>query len=82
MRKIFDYINDSKNKEVYGRVKMLLQVHDELVFEVVDDKDFIKNISKQIQNLMQDVLSVEQSKGVPIVTSSNIGLNWGEMKDL
>lgn len=82
MRKIFDYINDVKNKEVYGRVKMLLQVHDELVFEVEDNKDFIKKISKKIQDTMQDILTEEQSKGVPIVTSSNIGLNWGEMKDL
>jgi DNA polymerase-1 len=82
MRKIFDYINDTKNKEVYGKVKMLLQVHDELVFEVEDDKDFIKKISKKIQGIMQDILTEEQSKGVPIITSSNIGLNWGEMKDL
>jgi DNA polymerase-1 len=80
MRKIYDYINDSKNKEVYGRVKMLLQVHDELVFEVEDNKEFIKKISKKIQDIMQDILTDEQSKGVPIVTSSNIGLNWGEME--
>lgn len=82
MRKIFDYINDSKNKEVHGRIKMLLQVHDELVFEIEDDKDFIKKISKKIQDLMQDVLSEDLSKGVPLVTSSKMGLNWGEMNDL
>ena len=79
MRKIYDYINDSKNKEVYGKVKMLLQVHDELVFEVEDDREFIKKISKKIQDIMQDILNDEQSKGVPIVTSSNTGMNWGEM---
>lgn len=82
MRRIFDYINDPKNKGIHGRVKMLLQVHDELVFEVKDDKVFIKQIAKEIQNLMQDVLSEEQSKGVPLVTSSNIGLNWDEMSAL
>ncbi len=81
MRKVYNYINDSKNKEVYGRVKMLLQVHDELVFEVENDKEFIKKISKKIQDIMQNNLTNEQSKGVPIVTSSNIGLNWGEMAE-
>ena len=79
MRKIFDFINDAKNKEFYGKVRMLLQVHDELVFEVVDDKQFIKKIAKEIQNLMQDILTKEQSKGVPLVTSANVGLNWDKM---
>ena len=82
MRRIFDYINDSKNKDLCGGVKMLLQVHDELVFEVEDDKEFIKKISKKIQDIMQDVLTEDLSKGVPLVTSSNVGLNWDNMKTM
>ncbi|MEI6553820.1 MAG: DNA polymerase, partial [bacterium] len=82
MRKIYDYINDPKNKEVYGKIKMLLQVHDELVFEVEDNKEFIKKIAKKIQGMMEDVLSDEKSKGVPLVTTANIGANWGEMETL
>lgn len=81
MRKIYDYINDPKNG-VQGRIKMLLQVHDELVFEVEDDKDFINKITGVIKEKMQGVLSFEQSNGVPLVTSSNIGENWGEMDGL
>jgi len=50
------------------------------VFEVEDNKEFIKKISKKIQDIMQDILTEEQSKGVPLVTSSNAGLNWGEME--
>ncbi|MEI6042146.1 MAG: DNA polymerase [bacterium] len=79
MRNVYDLINDSKNKEIFGKVKMLLQVHDELVFEVEDNKEFIKKVSKKIQDHMQDILSDSQSKGVPLVTSANIGMNWGEM---
>ncbi len=81
MRKIYDYINDPKNG-AQGRVKMLLQVHDELVFEVEDNKEFINQITKIIQEKMQDVLSDEQSNGVPLMTSSNIGENWSEMEGL
>ncbi|MEI6059008.1 MAG: DNA polymerase, partial [archaeon] len=75
-------IDNLIDKKFVGKVQMLLQVHDELVFEVEDDKAFIKQIAEKIQNLMQDVLSEEQSGGVPLVTSSNIGLNWDEMSAL
>ena len=80
MIRIFDYLNDKKNKDIHGKVKMLLQVHDELIFEAEEDEDLIKKVSKKIQEIMRDSLPENLSKGVPIATSSNIGLNWGEMK--
>lgn len=76
MRKIYDLIN---KKGLSDKVRLLLQVHDELIFEVEDNIDFIKKISIEIQNTMQNVLTEEQSKGVPLLTSSNVGKNWGDM---
>jgi DNA polymerase I len=63
--------------------KMLLQVHDELVFEADEDK--VDEIAKLIKNAMQDVLSkTAKEKGwdvdfaVPLVVEVGIGDNWDE----
>lgn len=55
-------------------IKMLLQVHDELIFEIKKDKlDFY---SPKIKNIMQDVLKLK----VPIIVDESIGDNWGDLK--
>ena len=63
--------------------KMLLQVHDELVFEADEDK--AAAIAELIKNAMQDVLSkTAKEKGwdvdfaVPLVVEVGIGDNWDE----
>ena len=63
--------------------KMLLQVHDELVFEADEDK--VDEIAKLIKNAMQEVLSkTAKDKGwdvdfaVPLVVEVGIGDNWDE----
>ena len=63
--------------------KMLLQVHDELVFEV--DSDKVDNIRQLITDAMQDVLTTTAvAKGwkvdfaVPLLVETDIGSNWDE----
>ena len=65
------------------QAKMLLQVHDELVFEV--DSDKVDEISKLITNAMQDVLTnTAVEKGwqvdfsVPLLVETDSGQNWDE----
>ncbi|WP_413787042.1 DNA polymerase I [Psychrobacter sp. SZ93C1] len=65
------------------QAKMLLQVHDELVFEV--DADKVDEISQLITNAMQDVLTVTAvEKGwnvdfaVPLLVETDSGQNWDE----
>jgi DNA polymerase I len=53
-------------------VKMLLQVHDELVFEIPVSE--IDAASKKIKHLMQDVAEL----AVPILVHIGIGDNWDE----
>lgn len=66
--------------ENYSReeVKMILTVHDELVFEVRDDK------LEEVAKLVRD--SMENPKGfkldVPIKVDVEYGQNWGDLKDL
>ena len=65
------------------QAKMLLQVHDELVFEV--DTDKVDNIRQLITDAMQDVLTTTAvAKGwnvdfaVPLLVETDIGSNWDE----
>lgn len=66
-----------------SQIKMLLQVHDELVFEV--DSDKAEAIGKLIKTAMQNVLTdTARQKGwhvdfaVPLVVEVGTGQNWDE----
>ncbi len=52
---------------------MLLQVHDELVFEV--KFDIIEETALKIKELMEGVVKLE----VPLVVNVKVGQNWGEI---
>ncbi|MCK4540523.1 DNA polymerase I [Candidatus Parcubacteria bacterium] len=55
-------------------VKMLMQVHDELIFEVKDDKT--REAAKKIKKIMEGVVKLD----VPIIVDVKVGDNWGEME--
>jgi len=52
--------------------KMIMQVHDELVFEV--KVDHIEKISAKIKSLMENAASLS----VPLIVDVGVGDNWGE----
>ena len=54
--------------------KMLLQIHDELIFEV--DEDEAEVLGERFKGLMEDVITLN----VPLKASMNIGNNWSELK--
>jgi len=59
-------------KEKYPKVKMILQVHDELVFEV--PKDQAEKLQKDVRQAMESVVELM----VPLVVDSKVGRNWEE----
>lgn len=64
-------------KEISGQeddIKMLLQVHDELVFEVREES--VEKWIKKIKPLMEGAYKLT----VPVVAECKVGDNWGEMK--
>ena len=66
----------SPNKK--NNLKMLLQIHDELIFES-DDKE-VKNASKFIKDTMTSVQESElHSFSIPLLVDINTGQNWGEL---
>jgi len=64
--------NDLKN----STSKILLQIHDELIFEVPNDE--VKSISKIIKDEMSSVKNSDlHSFSIPLTVDVNIGDNWG-----
>ncbi|MGB5506970.1 MAG: DNA polymerase I [Sulfurovum sp.] len=53
---------------------MLLQIHDELIFEVKEDK--VEEISKRFVHTMENILELD----VPLECSVSVGDSWGELK--
>ena len=56
--------------------KMLLQVHDELIFEINKNKidKYIKMITKEMERALEPLFYLD----VPLVVDSNYGANWNE----
>lgn len=59
---------------------LLLQVHDELIFEIKKEK--VSELAPKILDHMQSILPSDKTRGVPILSSSAVGPNWGDMKKL
>ncbi len=69
--------------EVYDKIikkesdiKMLLQVHDELIFEINEDK--IDYYSNKIKKIMENITTLK----VPLLVEIATGKNWGQMKKI
>ncbi|MFA5886204.1 MAG: DNA polymerase I [Patescibacteria group bacterium] len=69
MIKIATLISDAPTE-----IRLLLQVHDELIFEIKKDK--LDYYAPKIQNIMGSVLKLQ----VPIKVEINQGDNWGDLK--
>ena len=69
MNKIFKLIKD-ENLDA----KMLLQIHDELIFEV--DENEAEVLGERFKTIMEDIYELN----IPLKASMNIGTKWSELK--
>ncbi len=67
-------ILEIENKKL--KIKLLSQVHDELIFEVADD--YIEKATQLIRHQMENVCKLS----VPLKVDIEIGSNWGEMNKI
>lgn len=68
-------------KEKLGdSVRMLLQVHDELVFEIALPQ--MLPAAKMIRHIMEHTLTDKERKGIPLTAEGKSGKDWGEMQEL
>ena len=73
MIKVFEYTHDSDNQD---EVFLLLQVHDELLFEVKES--LVKNMADKIKDIMENVHKFD----VPLIVDVKHGDNWAQLKPL
>jgi len=59
---------------------LLLQIHDELVYEVREER--LAELAPKIKEIMESVLSPEAANNVPIITESKAGPNWGSLQSI
>ena len=71
-------VNNKLQEIEESNCKMLLQIHDELIFEV--QKDDVKKYSKIIQDEMSSVKDSDlHSFSIPLLVDINVGDNWGDL---
>jgi DNA polymerase-1 len=75
MRDIAHWIGTAKKTD---QVRMLLQVHDELIFEIQNKTE--ANTIPVLVDLMEGVLSTQKTHDVPLVAEVKSGPNWYDMK--
>ena len=78
MIEIYGWLHSSRRSGTMepSTVRMLLQVHDELLFEVKNDK--VEEMVEKIKKIMENVIKLE----VPIVVDVKAGENWGNLENL
>jgi len=64
----------SQMKKLYPASRMILQVHDELVFEVPSEQ--LEGMRSLVKNIMESAVTLK----VPLKVDIKAGKNWGEMK--
>lgn len=73
---------DIYNELVKGNedsIRLLLQIHDSLIFEI--KKDAVKTYVPKVISMMEAVLPVQKTHGVPILVEGAVGPHWGDMED-
>jgi DNA polymerase-1 len=73
-------IHDLIRKEFEGAAFIVLQIHDELMFEV--ESGAAEDFAPKAKVIMESVLTPAQTHGVPITVQGAQGQNWGEMSTL
>ena len=76
MNHVYDYLHAAKK---FDDVRMLLQVHDELLFEIKNE--VLETEIPQLVSLLEGVLEGYETSGVPIKADVAVGPNWGELLD-
>lgn len=75
MKKIDYFLEENQLEE---NVHLLMQIHDELVYEVADS--VLVKFAKEAKQIMENIIPPEKIEGVPIVANVSVGKNWGEME--
>jgi DNA polymerase-1 len=68
------------NKNLKKDVRLLLQVHDELVYEVKEN--VVDSIIPEVKAIMERMINPKEVFGIICVANASFGDNWAEMEDI
>lgn len=69
-----------KKEKMTNKCSLVLQIHDELVFEV--HKDVVGECAKEIKEIMETVVPLQQTEGILLKVEAAYGKNWLEMENM
>ncbi|MEN9647468.1 MAG: hypothetical protein RLY57_272, partial [Candidatus Parcubacteria bacterium] len=75
MVKIADWV---KTEQLEDEVRMLLQVHDELLFEIKEGK--ADEYIPKIREIMENIIDPKEVYGVKMTTEASVGKHWGNLE--
>ena len=67
-----------EKKNMQNEIRMLLQVHDELIFEIKNES--LKTAIPTLKEIMESVFDGKETHGVPVEVEVKTGKNWLEME--
>jgi DNA polymerase-1 len=67
-------------KDLKNDVRLLLQVHDELVYEIKEK--IAESVVPEIKKIMENIIDPKKTKGIICVTHTYKGDNWAELKEV
>jgi len=69
-----------KKEKMDKKCSLVLQIHDELVFEVRDN--VVEECAREIKKIMETIVPLEQTEGIPLKVEASYGKNWLEMENM
>ena len=69
-----------EKEQVQESTRLLLQVHDELVFEV--ESGILDTVAPQIKRIMEEVIPAEKRHHIPFSVEGKRGVSWGDMQSI
>ena len=69
-----------KGKKLENDCNLLLQVHDELIYEIKND--LVEKIYPEIEKIMENILDIRETNGIKFLVDVSVGDNWGEMRKI
>ncbi len=69
-----------QDKGIKKDARLLLQVHDELVYEIKEN--LVESAAPEIKKIMENVIDPKKTSGVVCSANASAGDNWGEMEKI
>jgi DNA polymerase-1 len=73
-------VHELFESEAKGKAFLLLQVHDELVFEI--ESGLVQKLAPKIKKIMEEIIPQKDLRGIPCIAEGKAGPNWGDMQPI